>query len=281
MELKQLQYIIAIAEEKSLSRAAERLFVSKSALSLQISRLEKEEGLPPLFCRTKDGLTLTDAGRIYVNGARTILYFNEKADQAVMALTNQRHCLKIAVAPVAEQLFLTSVLPEFYRSYPNVRLKIQFTNSNVAKEALLQNSLDMALIIDPQEEFSLFHSRRLSEDEVVWAAAKHFDENPYSSPLILPPENTYWRATCDSLVSQEGIQGDILCETANHSCVCSLLRQLPVTAPMLHSLFAREKGLKCFPLICRYPYYISVIRPACRPVPPELSVLEQIIADRF
>lgn len=46
MELKQLNYIVTIAEEKSLTRAAEKLFVSKPALSLQLSRLEKEEGLP-------------------------------------------------------------------------------------------------------------------------------------------------------------------------------------------------------------------------------------------
>ena len=86
MELKQLNYIVTIAEEKSLTRAAEKLFVSKPALSLQLSRLEKEEGLPPLFSRTKNGLVLTDAGRIYVNGARTILNLNEKANLAAREL---------------------------------------------------------------------------------------------------------------------------------------------------------------------------------------------------
>ena len=206
MELKQLNYIVTIAEEKSLTRAAEKLFVSKPALSLQLSRLEKEEGLPPLFSRTRNGLVLTDAGRIYVNGARTILNLNEKANLAARKLTEQKFTLRIAVAPVGETFFLTRVLPRFHRKYPNVRLDIRLCNANDAKEALMHQGLDLALVIDSQAEFSLFHSSFLTEDPVVWAAGRDFQGDPYEAPVILPPRDTYWRATCDTLLAKEGIQ---------------------------------------------------------------------------
>ena len=281
MELKQLSYIVTIAEEKSLTRAAEKLFVSKPALSLQLSRLEKEEGLPPLFSRTRNGLVLTDAGRIYVNGARTILNLNEKANLAARKLTEQKFTLRIAVAPVGETFFLTRVLPRFHRKYPNVRLDIRLCNANDAKEALMHQGLDLALVIDSQAEFSLFHSSFLTEDPVVWAAGRDFQGDPYEAPVILPPRGTYWRATCDNLLAKEGIRGETLCETSNHPAVCSLLSSLPVTAPMLHRLFAREKGLRQLPLSYRYLYYISVIRPLNRPAPPELQALEEIIAAEF
>ena len=186
MELKQLNYIVTIAEEKSLTRAAEKLFVSKPALSLQLSRLEKEEGLPPLFSRTRNGLVLTDAGRIYVNGARTILNLNEKANLAARKLTEQKFTLRIAVAPVGETFFLTRVLPRFHRKYPNVRLDIRLCNANDAKEALMHQGLDLALVIDSQAEFSLFHSSFLTEDPVVWAAGRDFQGDPYEAPVILP-----------------------------------------------------------------------------------------------
>ena len=73
MDLKQLEYIAAIAEERSISKAAKRFFLSPSALSQYLKRLEETEHLPPLFYRHNKEFLLTDAGRIYVNGALTIL----------------------------------------------------------------------------------------------------------------------------------------------------------------------------------------------------------------
>ncbi|MCI8512330.1 MAG: LysR family transcriptional regulator [Lachnospiraceae bacterium] len=73
MNLNQLEYIIAIAEEKSISKAAGRLFLSPAALSQYVKRLECSEGLPPLFYRENGQFLPTDAGLIYINGARTIL----------------------------------------------------------------------------------------------------------------------------------------------------------------------------------------------------------------
>lgn len=76
MDTKIIEYVIAIAEEKSLSKAAERLYLSQPALSQRLKKLEDELGTP-LFVRGKDGLSITDAGRIYVNGGHSI-----PADQA-------------------------------------------------------------------------------------------------------------------------------------------------------------------------------------------------------
>ncbi|MFR5732002.1 MAG: LysR family transcriptional regulator [Clostridium sp.] len=67
MDTKILEYVIAIAEEKSLSKAAERLYLSQPALSQRLKKLEDELGTP-LFLREKNGLSITDAGRIYING---------------------------------------------------------------------------------------------------------------------------------------------------------------------------------------------------------------------
>ena len=63
MDTKILEYVIAIAEEKSLSKAAERLYLSQPALSQRLKKLEDELGTP-LFLREKNGLSITDAGHI-------------------------------------------------------------------------------------------------------------------------------------------------------------------------------------------------------------------------
>lgn len=78
MNLQSMEYIIAISEEKSLSRAADRLLLSQAALSQHLKKLEKELDAK-LFFRQDGQLLLTDAGRVYVNGARRILNLYDKA----------------------------------------------------------------------------------------------------------------------------------------------------------------------------------------------------------
>ena len=78
MNIHPLEYIIAISEEKSLSRAADRLLVSQPALTQQVKKIEKELDAK-LFYRDKNQLLMTDAGKIYVNGARSVLNIYNRA----------------------------------------------------------------------------------------------------------------------------------------------------------------------------------------------------------
>lgn len=72
MNLKELEYVVAIADEKSLTKAAERLFITPSALTQQVLRLENELHAP-LFIRSRSGWQPTEAGEIYLEAARKIL----------------------------------------------------------------------------------------------------------------------------------------------------------------------------------------------------------------
>src|SRR5258707_13774211 len=72
MELRHLRYFVAIAEERSFMRAAERLWVAQPGLSTQIRRLESELGVK-LFARHTRGVDLTDAGELFLERARTAL----------------------------------------------------------------------------------------------------------------------------------------------------------------------------------------------------------------
>src|SRR4029078_9301840 len=72
MELRHLRHFVAIAEERSFTRAAERLWVAQPGLSTQIRRLESELGVQ-LFERHTRGVDLTDAGELFLERARTAL----------------------------------------------------------------------------------------------------------------------------------------------------------------------------------------------------------------
>ena len=77
MDLKKIEHILRIAEEKNISRAAERLFISQPALNLQLLNLERELGTK-LFVRKGNECSVTEAGRIYVETARKMM--NMKKD---------------------------------------------------------------------------------------------------------------------------------------------------------------------------------------------------------
>ena len=79
MNTKTLEYILVIAQEESLSGAAEKLYMSQPVLSRHLKKIEEELGAD-LFIRKHDGMELTDAGRIFVNNARAILHVEEELE---------------------------------------------------------------------------------------------------------------------------------------------------------------------------------------------------------
>ena len=78
MDLKQIEYIVKIAEEENITHAAEKLFITQSALNQQLLKLEKELGTP-LFYRSRTDWHPTPAGEIYLDAAREILSIKKDA----------------------------------------------------------------------------------------------------------------------------------------------------------------------------------------------------------
>ena len=123
MDLKQLTYIVKIAEEGSITKASEKLFISQSGLNQQLLKLENELG-QQLFHRGKNDFRLTEAGQIYVDYARKILSLKEEAYNKLNDLANnQTGRLRIGLTPERGVNMLMNVYPEFYRRFPHVTIE--------------------------------------------------------------------------------------------------------------------------------------------------------------
>ena len=151
MDTKILEYVIAIAEEKSLSKAAERLYLSQPALSQRLKKLEDELGTP-LFLREKNGLSITDAGRIYINGAHSILQIKREALKKISSMSrSNKNTLRFACATSSA----IECLPAFRELYPDIEILSQRCNSPKAKEDLIMGRADLGIVLTASLEHTV------------------------------------------------------------------------------------------------------------------------------
>ncbi|MFJ5715987.1 LysR substrate-binding domain-containing protein [Neobacillus sp. NPDC093127] len=123
MDLKQIEYILKIAEENNITRAAEKLFITQSALNQQLLKLEKELGTP-LFVRSKSNWHLTRAGEIYVENAKKIDRIKKDTYNQINDLVERKKGkLVIGLPPERGPEMFASIYPLFYKKYPNVKIE--------------------------------------------------------------------------------------------------------------------------------------------------------------
>ena len=120
MDVKQMTYILTIAQEGGISKAAAKLFITQSALDQQLLKLEHELGTR-LFFRSRSSFALTEAGRVYADYARRMLELKNEAYRIIHDIADRRRgTLSLAFAPERGMEMFMAVYPRFYQSYPEV-----------------------------------------------------------------------------------------------------------------------------------------------------------------
>jgi LysR family transcriptional regulator, benzoate and cis,cis-muconate-responsive activator of ben and cat genes len=145
MELRHLRYLVAVAEDLSFRRAAERLHVSHPALSQQISDLEDELGLK-LFNRNSRRVELTEAGRAFLSGARRTLTAAKHAIiEAKEAAQGERGRLVIGTLGPITSPFLPQALARFHEQHPMVEATALHMSNPLQIESLLEGSIMLGI----------------------------------------------------------------------------------------------------------------------------------------
>ena len=144
MDIRQIEYIIAIEQEHSISKAAEKLFLTQSALNQQLLKLEKELGTP-LFERHKHSMIPTYAGRIYLNTAHLIADMKQETYRIIQDITKE-NTGEIAVAhtPEAGAALFSRIYPIFHRKYPNITFRIREERVKEMERLLLKKEVNFA-----------------------------------------------------------------------------------------------------------------------------------------
>ena len=122
MNVRDYEYIIAIAEQGSITRAATQLFITQPALTKFLKRTEDSLGLK-LFNRNGNQFLLTEAGRRYVETGRIIVQMDRQLTaQLTQELTVQGTRIRLGIPMGRDQDMIERILPQFYDRYPDTRL---------------------------------------------------------------------------------------------------------------------------------------------------------------
>lgn len=146
MNLRELEYVIKIAEEKSFTKAAEKLFLTPSALNQQISRIEKELGIP-LFYRSRTGCIPTEAGEIYIRSAQDMIRQKKQTYDQIQDMANsQKGILSVGFPPEHGTSMFTSVYPKFHTQYPQLSLRAYENSVHQQQKLIASGNLDLGFV---------------------------------------------------------------------------------------------------------------------------------------
>lgn len=152
MTITQLQYVLAVAEHKNFTLAAEKCFVTQPTLSMQIQKVEEELGIQ-IFDRSKKPIQLTEIGLKIVNQAKNIV---NEADRILDIVDQQKGFVggefKLGIIPTIMPTLLPMFLANFIKKYPKVNLIIEELNTQDIITKLNNGHLDAAIAATPLNE---------------------------------------------------------------------------------------------------------------------------------
>lgn len=151
MDLRLLEYFLAVAEAGSITKAAERLHVTQPTISRQLMDLEESLGTK-LLIRGKRQVTLTDAGILFQQRAREIMDLMDKACRDLVAQEDLLGGTVVVgcVESCASEL-LADVVKQFSQRYPRVRYELYSANGDGIREKLDRGDLDFGVLVEPVE----------------------------------------------------------------------------------------------------------------------------------
>ena len=221
MELRQLEYFIAIAETSAFSRAAVRLSVGQPILSRQIKALEQELGTE-LYHRTGRGIVLSEAGKILEQHARGVLETTAGARRAIVALGSApAGRVVIGMPPSVGAVLTASLVRQFRAEFPKVSLGVMEGFSGHVLESLTTGRIDVAVMYNAPRTSALVTEPLLTDELFllgpVGDPAGAGDGTVSASqlariPLILPSRPHGLRLLVDDLLSGIGVVPNVQVE---------------------------------------------------------------------
>ncbi|SEG56221.1 DNA-binding transcriptional regulator, LysR family [Actinacidiphila yanglinensis] len=231
MDLRQLEYFVAVAEERNFTRAAERVHISQSGVSAQVRRLEQELGTE-LFDRSARTTTLTVAGKAALEHARAALAAVGAVRQAVgevAEVIRGRLALGMVIGCTLTPLF--EALAGFHRAHPGVEIALLEENSERLVEHVRAGALDLALVGTASAAPDGLESLTVISERIVAVTAADHPlagrrrvtlRDVAAHPLVCMPPGTGLRTVLDRACAAAGLRPTIAFQASAADAIADL-----------------------------------------------------------
>lgn len=292
MELRHLEHFLAVAEEGNFTRAAARLHLVQSALSVSIRSLEREFGAR-LFDRDTHRVELTDSGRALLPEARRTLAAADAARDAVAAVQGGlRGTIRIGIMHSLSLIDLAGLLTAFHRARPEVRLIPQAAQGGSLELAndVAAGRLDLAFAALPDGYPSGLAVRTLATEDMLLACPPDdaFDRRRVVELRELDgkrfvdfPHGWGSRVAVDRLFLRHGLKREIVVEVADIPNVTDLVTAGFGFAFLSPSMLQDRKG----PVIRRVrpapEFVVSMITADAQPLSAATRAMVDLVSERY
>lgn len=231
MNLNQLKYFQAVCTFKSLSLAAEHLYISQPSLSNSLKALENEFGVT-LFKRRHHGMELTNEGKILFNMCTGLLENARQIENTMSAFGKNKNTIRLGVPPMIGYLLLPCIYGEFLKENPEINIHITEGGRHELLEKLSSDYLDIAILPHSREFESTFSSQSITKLEIACCVSK---DNPLSdieklspshfrkTPVILFNNNFFQTEEIKRWFDSEKITPNILLQTDQLSTMLNMV----------------------------------------------------------
>lgn len=235
MFLKNYEYFLAIAEERSISKAAARLFISQPSLSKYLKKLEENTGTE-LFERNSYPLKLSPAGELYMEYVQDFIKRNKKLQRDLSDIENSpRGKVTLGITVWRSSILLPTVFSDFKREYPNINIELQEGSQQYIFSLLEQDKVDFCIFHSPNT-YHNFTFEHLAYEHILFAVNRdnpllsklHYDINKQintmtnqdflqfkEEPFFMLKEGQYMRRISQNFLNKLDISNSTALETSN------------------------------------------------------------------
>lgn len=279
MEFRQLEYFVEIAKEKNITKAAENMYVSQSAMNQYLLKLEKELGTQ-LFLRGRRTLQLTPAGEIYLRGCKKVLMLQNDIRKEIQDIVDSSaSTLRVGLSPTRGLKMFTSIYPRMMEMFPSLSIMPVEMDARTQQKAIAEGTIDLGFIIAPDTLLDSLKYTSLCKEEIILIVPSGFlpaeEKTGHAClpetdiheaaelPFIITNKTSTFHDVFKQYMKKNDIDVNILIETSNTAHIPEIVKTGMCCGLVPYYYADPDEPLyRCFRLSDRPRWHLYI---ACRP----------------
>ena len=270
MDIQHIKYFLAVAECKSFSRAAEKLYVTQPILSRCIRNLEEELGTP-LIIRSSRSFALTDGGTVlYRYGSQLVEQYQDIYRRVQDIRSSEEGEVRIVCPGVLLDMYFPKLITQYQKEHPNIKITIRERESRPTAATVLSGDADLGLVMIPVENQTELNVYPIITDEVQVVVP---DVHPFAKRsfvhirdlqdvnIITYNSNATLHNTFLQMCQEHGFSPTLTCQSLMPNFILEMIsygRCIGVIPAPMCKQFQAE-GLVSVPIRPKFPWVIALI----------------------